>query len=381
MRGSARQQGAQKISSSEAHPGQLFDRLLWIVSALLLLIIMSETTQSTSHAQPRPGQRGKQASEVEFMLVARSWIAVSEDEIVGKSQDFGQFTEKHIMKYWELAAQYRAEKKADWENVQPPKERTYNWPVERWNNLRKVVTSFQSVRLRHPKKSGENDLAAYYDRIRPMVKAALKDKGATCRNPKAFEPIVDYLVSKPKFKQLGEDNTKEQRPKGKRAAQMDKQAEAIRKKVEAKFGVSSTDTLVGGDSGGGAAVLAGLLEKMQDRSNAALVYAAQMQAWQQAANMYNQQQHTMGLLASTNPAALEKYMSTNQVVPPPGPPPMPPPPPASLTAPAPTAAMASKAASVEESATESLKNSGPTNNILEFDDENDELATASDEDE
>jgi len=248
---------------------------------------MAETTQTTSHAQPRPGQRGKQASAVEFMLVARSWIAVSEDEIVGKSQDFGQFTEKHIMKYWELAAQYRQEKKPDWENVQSPKDRQYNWPVERWNNLRKVVTAFQSVRLRHPKKSGENDLQAYYDRIRPMVKAALKEKGATCCHSKAFEPIVDYLVSKPKFKQLGEDNTKEQLPKGKRAAQLDKQADAIRKKIVAKFGVGSTDTLVGGDSGGGAAVLAGLLEKMQDRSNAALVYAAQMQAWQQAANMYN----------------------------------------------------------------------------------------------
>ena len=271
-------------------------------------------------------QRGSQASYLENMLVAKSWIAASEDKIVGTSRKGADFTCKHVELYNLMAREAIQNREPGYEQVFL--ERDVTFPTTQFVKLRKITYTFIAVRKQYPKTSGDNNKEEYYERIRPMVQAALKAKaGVPHSKPEKFEPIVDHLKKYPKFMSYMNDTEKVERPSGKRKSQKDARLEKVRQKVAADINLP-TGSAFGGDqnaSNPAAASLSGLVHQISSANHAYLAYGI-------AANAYQQQEQMRGLLAALKPEALPKFSETATLqapaLPPPPAAPAPPPPPA-----------------------------------------------------
>ena len=311
-----------------------------------LPLTASEKTMSNAGAasagagaasEPKKKARGTSAADVENMLVARSWVAASEDPIVGKDQKQEVFQSKHVEYFFAMVREAMAKKVEGYEELKP--HRPASFPTTTFNKLRKITMAFLSVRKRFPPRvSGENNLQEYYERIRPEVEKELKAKQLPAKNSERFEQVVDYLKDKPKFMSLMASFQRVPRPAGKRQAQQTKMLGEAKKKAMAKEGISDR-SLFGAGTGGGndgqpaaAASMATLVNHLATTNGQMYQHAMLQNAWQQQNQAYQQHNHLMAVIAALNPQAAANL--------PPAPPPPPPPPPPPALASLPSRAVA-----------------------------------------
>ena len=115
-------------------------------------------------------KRQKNYSAEEDMLVARSWVAASEDPVVGTKLTGDDFRRKHFELYKQMME----------DMTQDPMDEdtscTEGSISERWNKIRKGVNLCISVKKRHPRTSGETSFDVWMKRLRPLVAEEYKKK-------------------------------------------------------------------------------------------------------------------------------------------------------------------------------------------------------------
>lgn len=187
---------------------------------------------------------GQQASSLENYLLARAWIAVSEDSTVGSDQTAQSFKTKFHENFYRLRRTYVQQRKAGWQNINM--NRALNFPSLQWTRIRKATYVCMAVRKCFPKKSGETNKETWYARIRPHIADGLKKKNIAHTKPQRFESVADYLEKFPKFCSHMDQKEAVNRPVGKRRAQQDAQLSDVCQRVEAESGLANRSILEGG---------------------------------------------------------------------------------------------------------------------------------------
>jgi len=262
--------------------------------------------------------RGAKVSDVELMLVARAWVAASEDPIKGKGQKRDHFNNQFVANYASLCREHIKEQKPGHERII---DRGAQFPIQQWPKIRRIVDCFVAVRIKWPRGTGESNTDDYNDKIRPKVLEMFKAKKSsglpsTCPKGK-YEELVDYLSTKPKFKLLGQEL--EKRPAGKRGKQQEKKLREAKTKVMRQMAPSENESEL-------SSMLLGLQKSNADTMTHALAH----DEWKVNMAAFSQQQQTIGMISATNPSALPAFFQFQERLRHPGPAPKPPPPAAAV---------------------------------------------------
>ena len=93
-------------------------------------------------SEPKKKSRGTSASDIENLLVAKSWIAASEDLIVGKDQKQDVFQSKHVEYFFAMVREAISKKVEGYEELKP--YRPASFPTTTFNKLCKITMAFLS---------------------------------------------------------------------------------------------------------------------------------------------------------------------------------------------------------------------------------------------
>jgi len=253
------------------------------------------------------GGAGKQASDIENMLLAKAWIATSENPTVSTDQTGNHFHLTFSTTYWKMAREFVQAKKPLYERISL--DRAESFPKAQFARIRQATYILLSVRRKWPRTSGDTNIQEYYKRIRPKFAETLKDKNQAHTNCDRYEAVADYLHGKPKFMSYMDKKSVE-RPKGKRAMLQQQQLQAAKKHVmESEGAVNGNLSVLDGGAGTaqGAAAMAAILDQAAAQNQQMMAHAMYQQ-------QLAQQQQNRAMIIAMNPDALAAYDQANPPV-------------------------------------------------------------------